>query len=616
MGMGQPGRPGMPQGNQAPNQQQMQGRFMQRPMMLPNQYGMARMGNYGVPINQQGTPLTPQGVPSPAMWGTRPNLQGQPQATPGSAISFPSMMARMAGRPMVQMQPGQGIAAYPQMQQLQVQAQQAQRAQQAQAAQQAQSAQQPQVLPQMQPMAPPPSLFGGDDPSMDAWRRSMGAYMPGYIGGSANGASGNGTGGVGNAAATGVGAGGSAAAGVGGDDGGTYARGGRVRGSMRPMANQMANMGRFGDQNLVHMAPRELRTLQQLNGGRPLPRNPQTGLPEAFGLGDIFSAIGGIVGSFIAPGIGTGIGAGLGSLGGQAIEGKGVDFGKGILSGLLGYGLGSAVGALGAEGALGGALGGAESGISGFASGAGPIGPSGGALAPTIAEPAATGALNVPAGQAVTGGAASSAPSFTDTLTRAGQNLTNPDALWQTFGKGFMKTTLPIVSGAYGLATTPDQQGLSPAQAIQEEQKSSWYRTPSATTRTQVAGPTNPDPRGYEQTYFNNNRGWTFMADGGRVGYAGGGPIRGLPPAGGRYIGGSGDGLADAIPAVVDGREPARLSSGEWVAPAHLVSALGNGSTEAGVRQLDGMADRVMQRKYGTTSRRPGPVNARRFMPA
>ena len=91
-----------------------------------------------------------------------------------------------------------------------------------------------------------------------------------------------------------------------------------------------------------------------------------------------------------------------------------------------------------------------------------------------------------------------------------------------------------------------------------------------------------------------------------------------LPPiqrfARGGYIGGPGGGLDDAIPAVIDGRQPAKLSSGEYVVPAHAVSALGNGSTEHGVRELDKMVDRTMQGKYGTKNRKPRPIKADKMM--
>jgi hypothetical protein len=59
------------------------------------------------------------------------------------------------------------------------------------------------------------------------------------------------------------------------------------------------------------------------------------------------------------------------------------------------------------------------------------------------------------------------------------------------------------------------------------------------------------------------------------------------------------DGMSDGIPAVIDGQQPAALSSGEFVVPADVVSGLGNGSTEAGAAHLNGMMDRVRHARTG-----------------
>jgi hypothetical protein len=53
------------------------------------------------------------------------------------------------------------------------------------------------------------------------------------------------------------------------------------------------------------------------------------------------------------------------------------------------------------------------------------------------------------------------------------------------------------------------------------------------------------------------------------------------------------DGMSDSIPATVNGMGPARLSEGEFVIDAPTVAALGNGSSEAGIRQLEAMRQRI-----------------------
>ena len=82
-------------------------------------------------------------------------------------------------------------------------------------------------------------------------------------------------------------------------------------------------------------------------------------------------------------------------------------------------------------------------------------------------------------------------------------------------------------------------------------------------------------------------------------GYAQGGGISDLGSYsdGGRLLRGPGDGVSDNIPAMIGKKQPARLADGEFVVPARIVSELGNGSTEAGARQLYAMMDRVQKNR-------------------
>jgi hypothetical protein len=68
---------------------------------------------------------------------------------------------------------------------------------------------------------------------------------------------------------------------------------------------------------------------------------------------------------------------------------------------------------------------------------------------------------------------------------------------------------------------------------------------------------------------------------------------------GGRMLKGPGDGMSDSIPGVIAGKQPARLAEGEFVVPADVVSHLGNGSTDAGAKQLYSMMDRVRKARTG-----------------
>ena len=71
---------------------------------------------------------------------------------------------------------------------------------------------------------------------------------------------------------------------------------------------------------------------------------------------------------------------------------------------------------------------------------------------------------------------------------------------------------------------------------------------------------------------------------------------------GGRMLKGPGDGMSDSIPASIAGKRPARLATEEFVVPADVVSHLGNGSSDAGAKQLYAMMDRVRKARTGRKS--------------
>jgi AraC-like DNA-binding protein len=89
----------------------------------------------------------------------------------------------------------------------------------------------------------------------------------------------------------------------------------------------------------------------------------------------------------------------------------------------------------------------------------------------------------------------------------------------------------------------------------------------------------------------------------------------GLLENNGYYLGGSTDGMADEVPATISGDEPARLSDGEFVVPADVVSHLGNGNSDAGATQLYSMMDRVRQERTGTTMQ-GAQINPMQQLPA
>jgi hypothetical protein len=83
----------------------------------------------------------------------------------------------------------------------------------------------------------------------------------------------------------------------------------------------------------------------------------------------------------------------------------------------------------------------------------------------------------------------------------------------------------------------------------------------------------------------------------------------------GRYLRGKTDGVADQVPATINGQQPAALSDGEFVVDAHTVAALGNGNSEAGAAQLQAMQARVRKAKYGTP-KMPKQIKPTKMLPA
>jgi hypothetical protein len=132
-------------------------------------------------------------------------------------------------------------------------------------------------------------------------------------------------------------------------------------------------------------------------------------------------------------------------------------------------------------------------------------------------------------------------------------------------------------------------------------------------------GPNGPEGRGEPG---GDRGGWGRgggYAHGGIAALAGGGlGSLGGYSDGGQLLRGPGDGVSDSIPARIGRKQPARLADGEFVVPARIVSELGNGSTEAGARQLYKMLDRIQAGRKKTVGKNKTAVNSKstRYLPA
>ena len=113
-------------------------------------------------------------------------------------------------------------------------------------------------------------------------------------------------------------------------------------------------------------------------------------------------------------------------------------------------------------------------------------------------------------------------------------------------------------------------------------------------------------------------KGPQVYADGGGIADLAGHYNLGGYSDGGRLLKGPGDGVSDDIPATIGDGQPARLADGEFVIPARIVSEIGNGSTDAGARELYKMMDRIQAGRKKTVGKDQVAKNSKavRHLPA
>jgi len=412
--------------------------------------------------------------------------------------------------------------------------------------------------------------------------------------------------------------------------------------SLHHAAQHLAAQGRGPDRTLVHMSPREVQGLQALakaHGGS-LTVNPETGLAEAgfldkllptiVGAG-LMAATGGAAAGIAPWMVGAGVG-GLetmrtGSLGKGLMAGLGAYGGAGLTEGLVTAGANEATGEV----------------MQANQNAAASMGPDANprdilaARNTTAANTALTNAANAPvqAGMQATmnnpnafvdamgggmdtakAGLAALSPAMTpDTPTIPGvEKYTGPlskyrmsddyrsydpvppnpyyQAQYKTYADG---GSVEQMSNANALG---ENTGFPMANLHQGAYATPW-QTPVSQNVVEGTADTGVNRMSGEQTF------------------AGGGGISDLGSYsdGGRMLKGPGDGMSDSIPAQIGGKQPARLADGEFVVPADVVSHLGNGSTDAGAKQLYKMMDRIRTQRTGKKKQAP-EVNPGKAMPA
>ena len=224
--------------------------------------------------------------------------------------------------------------------------------------------------------------------------------------------------------------------------------------SLQIAANHLAAQGRGNDSTLVHMSPKEVKSLQELamaHGGS-LTINPQTGLPEAGFLSNILPLVAGVALTAMSGGtltplmsamiVGGGTTVATGSLKKGLMAGFGAYGGAGLGAGLLEAGAAGAVEA-GAAGAAGtGAAGAVGSGVGAAGTGAAGIG------AANAAGTGTNAALDV-LGQPMTGAAQAQGQNFGANMSQMGQGISN-----MTTSAGARNAFMSSVGGGKGLMQT------------------------------------------------------------------------------------------------------------------------------------------------------------------
>jgi hypothetical protein len=295
---------------------------------------------------------------------------------------------------------------------------------------------------------------------------------------------------------------------------------------------------------------------------------------------------------------------------------------------------------------LGGLTGGAGAGVSGALSGAGAAGTE--AALATAGTELGTQAATQAATQAGTQAATSAFPGMGgQTAAQGFMNSMNPAAMAPTLPGGTLAQGVGSFAPAGGIsnlsAAAPQTftQGMAkfagdPMASIMGN-KGLAAASGLAGMRGGMEGPEGPEEYDGPLKRFRFNPETyrpAMFADGGITNLAAGGYDRmvGEQPMyqalakggisdlggysdfarGGRMLKGPGDGMSDSIPASISGKRPARLADGEFVVPADVVSHLGNGSTDAGAKQLYSMMDKVRTARTG--SKKQGrEINPRKY---
>lgn len=386
---------------------------------------------------------------------------------------------------------------------------------------------------------------------------------------------------------------------------------------MRDAARELASYGRHGDNMLLHVSRKELEGIRALTG-REFTRNPDTGLPEAFNFANLLPIAAGIgatilTGGTAAPLVGAAA-SGLTSAGLAASRGASAQDAlvQGLISGATSYAGGQILSGVGeAAGAA------SSTGISSPVSDPGFMG--------QVAAPPPV----PPAGAAAPGVMDNIATRASDFGTRLSNIASDPMAAASKIGENISNNRFSaLIAGGGLLSQANDMFGNQRRMPGEPEYDPNRYPEQFPANPRSFTAP----PAGYRPGFSPEFR---YFAEGGLAsvrkdnGYTANlmneakAALLGEHPrpreaimrfreafgddalnllrdriTAGR-VRGAGGGMDDLVPGDIEGRQKVRLADGEFVVPADVVSGLGDGSTDQGVRKLHGMMDKVRQQRTG-----------------
>ena len=382
------------------------------------------------------------------------------------------------------------------------------------------------------------------------------------------------------------------------------------------LANLLAMKGRMGDTELVHMTKPEVAALQTMG---QLTVNPSTGLPEAFKLKDILPTLAVIGGNIMTGGGLSALQAAMLAGGTSLVANKG-DIGRAAMDGLMAFGGAKMAGMIGGAQIPGEEI--VKEEVAKQTAQAAATSPIVGATAPTAAE--VTTQLTKPSyfaqGIEALGGPTAQVTPVQQALAGVPTQLTTQQAA--QVGAAQAATPLAAtLAGTYDKPKMPQQPQRERLEVSRPRSESLEYIEDKPLTQERIERAfIERDGRPVDplQFYRYNVNPAQFRI----VGANQGGEIENAARTngGGRFAGmvndsGRGDGMSDNVAFKVKGGgniDTALLSPDEYVVDAYTVSALGNGSSDAGARILDEFREEVRKKAFGK-KKQPNQINGKKI---